>query len=112
MQEIDWHIVAFETSRGEKPVEAFIKVQQSQTQAKIAHLLDLLEKYGPLLGMPHIKKIATDLFELRIRGREEIRIFFTCKEKNIYLLHGFKKKTQKTPVKEIALALKRRLALV
>ena len=106
-QQITWNIVVFESARGEKPVEEFIKSQQSQTQSKIADLTDMLEKYGPMLGMPHVKKLEKNLYELRIRGREEVRIFFTFKGKNIYLLHGFKKKTQKTPQKEIEIALKR-----
>lgn len=104
---MSWNVIAFESDRGEKPVEEFIKSQQSSTQSKITHLIDLLEKYGPMLGMPHVKKISADLYEMRIRGREEIRIFFAYKNQNIYLLHGFKKKTQKTPSKEVDTALKR-----
>lgn len=102
-----WNIVVFESERGEKPVEEFVKAQQLQTQSKITHLTDLLEEYGPMLGMPHVKKITHQLYELRIRGKEEIRIFFAFKDTNIYLLHGFKKKTQKIPQKEIEIASKR-----
>ena len=107
MEESTWIIKTFETTNGDNPIEGFIISQQPQTQSKITHLLDLLEKHGPLLGMPYTKKIAQNLYELRIRGREEVRILFTYKERNIYLLHGFKKKTQKTPAKEIEIALKR-----
>lgn len=111
MEDIVWTILAFETASGDKPVEEFIQSQQPQTKSKITHLFDLLEKHGPMLGMPHTKKVASDLYELRVRGKEEIRIFFTFKDKKIYILHGFKKKTQKTPAKEINIALKR-LALI
>jgi len=57
--------------------------------------------------MPHSKQLTKGLYELRIRGKEEIRILYCFKEKDVYLLHGFKKQTQKTPSKEIAIALKR-----
>jgi len=58
--------------------------------------------------MPHSKKLTSNLFELRIRGRVEVRILYTFIRKDIYLLHAFKKKQQKTPREAIGLA-KRRL---
>ena len=48
--------------------------------------------------MPHAKKFENYLYELRIRGKEEIRIIYGFKGKTIYLLHGFKKtKTENAP---------------
>lgn len=58
--------------------------------------------------MPHSKMLGSGLYELRIRGREEIRIFYCFKaNKIIFLLHAFKKKAQQTPKREIELALQR-----
>ncbi len=71
-QLMGWKIIEFETVREERPVAEFIKNQQPQAIAKIAHLIDLLEIHGSLLGMPHAKKLETDLYELRVRGKEEI----------------------------------------
>lgn len=102
-----WKIILFELKRGEKPVEEFINSLNDTTTAKIAHTLDLLQKYGYRMGMPHSKKIDRDLFELRIKGSEEVRIFYAFKNNRIVLIHGFKKKTQKTPAREIDMALKR-----
>ena len=102
-----WSIIIFETKRGEKPVEEFIYSLDEPTIAKIAHTVDLLEKHGPRLGMPHTKKIATDLFELRVRGKVEIRILYTFLKNDIYLLHAFKKKRQQIPRKEINTAFER-----
>lgn len=102
-----WIIKLYESKRGEKFVEEFIKSREPQTISKISHQIDLLERYGHLLGMPHSKKLTSDLYELRIRGKQEIRITYTFKNKNIYLLHAFKKQTQKTPRKEIDTSLKR-----
>ena len=75
--------------------------------AKISSVIDLLEKHGNLLGRPHSAPIEKGIFELRVRGREEIRIFFTFSKKDIYLLHAFKKKTQKIPTREIEITRKR-----
>ncbi len=53
---MEWKILEYETVRGERPIAEFIKKQQPQTIAKIAHLIDLLEIHGSLLGMPSCKK--------------------------------------------------------
>jgi len=108
---MEWKILEYETSRGERPVAEFIKSQQPQAIAKIAHLIDLLEIHGDLLGMPHAKRIEPNLYELRVRGKEEIRIIYGFVGKTIYLLSGFKKQKQKTPRKEIKTAKNRLLTL-
>ena len=112
MEAIIWTIEDFETSSGEKVVDEFIKKQQPKTKAKIVHVVKLLKQYGNILGLPHSKSLGSGLFELRARGKEEIRIFycFTTK-RTIYLLHGFKKQTQETPQKELNTALDRMKSL-
>jgi len=57
--------------------------------------------------MPHAKKLTGKIYELRIRGKEEVRIIYAFVKNRIYLLHAFKKKTQKTPIREIKIALRR-----
>ena len=101
---MNWKIYFFETTRGEKPVKEFIKTLSDSTISKVAKSIDLLEKYGTFLCMPHCKKITRDIYELRIRGKEEVRVLYFIQKGNIYLLHVFKKKTQKTPSKEIKIA--------
>ena len=58
------------------------------------------------------KKITgtKNLFELRVKGKNIIVRFFYCYKKNkiIIVLHGFVKKSQKIPPKELALAIKRK----
>ncbi len=102
-----WEVIVFESARGEKPVEEFIRSLDSSTISKFSHGFDLLEKHGPILGMPHSKKLAQDLYELRIKGKQEVRIIYCFIGKKIYLLHGFKKKTQKIPAREINIAQQR-----
>ncbi len=86
--------------------ENFITDLNKSTIAKALRTLDLLEQFGDKLGMPHSKKIDTSLFELRIRGKTEVRIIYCFHKNSIILLHGFIKKTQKTPKRHIGLAKK------
>lgn len=102
-----WNVLFFETKRGEKPIEKFIKSLDKPSIAKAIHIIDLLEKYGSNLSMPHSRKLNANLYELRVRGKQEIRILYVFVKKDLYLLHAFKKQTQKTPQKEINLAMKR-----
>jgi phage-related protein len=88
-------------------VETFIADLEKPTIAKALRILDLLEKYPKDLGMPYSKKMTKNIYELRVRGKQELRIFYVFSEKNIVLLHAFIKKKQKTPLKEISLAKKR-----
>jgi len=106
-----WEIKLFETPRGEKPVECFIKRESESAQSKILHDLGLLEQFGPTLGMPHSKLLETGLYELRIRGKNEIRIFYCFHKSRIYLLQGFSKQSQKTPQKELKVARIRKLTV-
>lgn len=84
---------------------------ESTTRAKTTKIIKLLEKFGHELRMPYSKKMDSKLFELRIKGKEEVRIFYTVKNDRAILLHLFKKKTQKTPPKEILIA-KMKLELI
>lgn len=105
MDTIEWIILTYETNRGEKPVDEFIKKQQPQGRSKIAHTIRLLRQYGNMLGMPHSKALGGGLYELRIRGKGELRIIYCfTEEKTIYLLHAFKKQKQQTSLKELDLA--------
>ena len=86
-------------------LQKFIQSLEETTLAKTLRTIDLLEKFGYDLKFPHSKKVAKNLFELRIRGKQEIRIFYTFHKSQIILLNGFIKKSQKIPQKEIQLAL-------
>ena len=100
-----WSLQFFESDRGESIIETYITTLQPKTQAKIIHLLDLLQEYGSAVHqMPYVRRISPQLSELRVRGREEVRLFFKIRKLTIYILHGFTKKTQKIPAKELKIA--------
>ncbi len=85
----------------------FIKSLQKPTIAKVLRTIDLLEQFGEKLGLPHAKKISNHLFELRISGKQEVRFFYTFYKLQIFLLHGFVKKSKKIPSKEIKVTLQK-----
>lgn len=89
-------------------LEKFIRNLEKPTIAKVLRTLDLLEKFGNKLGMPHSKSLKDGLFELRIRGVQEIRIIYVFNNQYVVLLHGFVKKTQKLPTKHLNVALKKK----
>jgi hypothetical protein len=83
-----WEILTYESSSGDKPVDDFIKKQQSRGRAKIAHAVRLLREYGNILSMPHSKSLGEGLHELRIRRKEELRIFIALdKRPFIYYMY-------------------------
>lgn len=85
-------------------VEKFIASLNKSTVAKVLRTIDLLEMFGPRLSLPHTKKISSGLFELRVRGKQEVRILYSFYENQAVLLHGFIKKSAKIPKKEINIA--------
>lgn len=106
-----WNIYFYQTARGEKVVKEFVKNLQVKTMAKVFQNIDLLMIHGPFLGMPYSKRLIKEIYELRIRGREDVRILYSFSGKNIYLLHAFRKQTRKVPGKEIRMAEERKKAL-
>ena len=68
-----------------------------------------MEALGPNLGEPHTKAFGHGLFELRLKGAEGIaRVFYcTIVGKRIFMLHGFVKKSQKTPQADLNIAISR-----
>lgn len=77
-------------------------------QAKLIRQLDKLRANPTALREPDSKPLPHGLFEIRTVGLIHSRgIYMYQREKTIYLLRVFIKKTKKTPSAEIRLALKR-----
>lgn len=106
---MSWRLVFYKSQRGEKYVQRFILAQDAGTQGKIAKLLDLLSAYGPRLGMPYSRYLGSNLYELRVRGKNEVRIFyaFVTGEHEIVIVHAFNKRSQRLPERELAIARQR-----
>ncbi|WP_319285215.1 type II toxin-antitoxin system RelE/ParE family toxin [Pusillimonas sp.] len=61
---------------------------------------------GANLGEPHTKAFGGGLFELRLKEAEGVARVFYCTRvgRRIVMLHGFVKKTEKTPLAERRIA--------
>ena len=101
-----WKIKVYESPGGDKPVEEFLKSLDEKAQLKVSRTLDHLEEFGLEGAHPYAKKLTgTTLWEIRILGADSIRIFYVALSGKVFLLlHGFKKKSQKTHNKDIAIA--------
>jgi len=106
---VDWIVEFYQDSKGTEPVADFIDSLPIETQAKIVRLIDLLAQHGVLLKEPYTKQIKGKLREMRVIDRAgNVRIlYFTHTGKRFILLHGFVKKTAKTPAAEIYIAERR-----
>lgn len=73
-----------------------------------ALVLRMLEN-GPDLGMPHTRAMGGGLYEVRARAAEGTgrALYCTLVGQRIVILHAFVKKTDKTPVRDLALARRR-----
>ena len=85
-----------------KQANDFIFSQPIPVVSKILQLIDDLGQQGRMQP-PQAKKVDDVLFELRLKdSNKQYRVFYCyCVGNVIYILNGFIKKTQKTPVAEI-----------
>ncbi len=89
-----------------KKVRSFVDQQPESVQAEYLKLVERLESDGRLVE-PYGKKLDKGLFEMRIRRGGQIRILYFYQEKEFVIgVHGFVKKTQKAPQKELKQAFK------
>lgn len=85
--------------------------ETKEIRRDISDILGKLE-LGLNLGLPHVRplpSVSSGLFEIRVKDKQgQLRVvYFVKKGDAIYLLHAFRKKTQKLPQKEIKVILKR-----
>ncbi|PIP52265.1 type II toxin-antitoxin system RelE/ParE family toxin [Candidatus Roizmanbacteria bacterium CG06_land_8_20_14_3_00_34_14] len=104
-----WKIQYYSSPSGQIPVYDFIESLPEDAQSKIHNSFELLAEFGIRLGQPHAKKVTgTPLWELRILGKNSLRFFYLAVAGQTFLmLHGFVKKSQKTPKQDLRLTLKR-----
>ncbi len=100
-------VVFYRSEVGNEPVRDWLKDSHRDDKRQIGEDIKTAQLGWPL-GMPLIKKIDKDLWEVRTRLADGIaRVFFTVDGEHMILLHGFIKKSQKTPQNELKTALSR-----
>lgn len=102
----------FRTKSGHEPVRDFLLALSPEDRKIIG--TDIKEvQFGWPLGMPLVRKIESGLWEVRshLEGRI-VRVLFTVIKRQMVLLHGFIKKTQKTPKPDLDTAKARKAMLM
>ena len=101
-------VLFFRLDSGREPVRAWLLQLDKDARKTIGEDIKTLQ-FGWPVGMPLARKLAADLWEIRSSlGSRIARVLFTFYQGRLVLLHGFVKKTHKTPKQELVLA-KRRL---
>ena len=93
---------------GREPVRDWLKGLDLQDRKRIGEDIKDVEFSWPI-GMPLCRSLGSGLWEVRSdleRGRIA-RVIFVVHAGHMVLLHGFVKKTQKTPKSDLDLASKR-----
>lgn len=99
----------YRTSAGNEPVREWLKALSKADKTIIGEDIKAVE-FGWPLGMPLVRKLDKNLWEVRsnISDRKIARVLFTVKASVMVLLHGFIKKSQKTPENDLKLPKERR----
>lgn len=87
-------------------VQRVIQEWPAGIRADFLHIAGVMVEHGPDLGMPHTRAMGGGLFEVRAKGQEGIgrALFCTVVGRRIIILHGFIKKTEQTPMRELDIA--------
>ena len=97
----------YRASNRKEPVRVWLKSLTGEQKKIIGEDIKTVE-FGWPIGMPLVRYMEAKLWEIRSNFSDGIaRIFFTVYEQQLILLHGFIKKTQKTPEKELEIARRR-----
>lgn len=101
----------YRSKTGNEPVRDWLKGLDQNDRKLIGDNIKTVE-YGYPLGMPICRPLGGGLLEVRIKLHKRIaRVIFCIYREEMILLHGFIKKTQKTPKNDLDLAANRKAIL-
>lgn len=91
-------------------VDEEIEALPADIRARLMRIAGLIAMSGlENVHQPHIKHIEGQIWEMRMKGRDGISraLYVTAKKQRVVIVRAFIKKTDKTPRREIEIALKR-----
>ncbi|WP_426811648.1 type II toxin-antitoxin system RelE/ParE family toxin [Pseudomonas sp. WOUb67] len=101
----------FCTESGNEPVREWLASLQRADKHLIGTEIKTIQIGWPL-GMPIVRKLGQGLWEARVNlANQTARVLFTVDGNTMILLHGFIKKSQKTPAPDLATARQRKAAI-
>ena len=98
--------IFFRTGNGGEPLREWLRGLPPEDRKRIGEDIKTVE-FGWPIGMPVCKPMGGGIYEVRsnlARNRIARVLFYIDKKGRMVLLHGFIKKTQKTPDDELDLA--------
>jgi len=109
--DISLDVVFYQTGSGNEPVREWLRGLSKADKRAIGSDIKTVQ-YGWPIGMPVVRKLDAGLWEVRSRlDQRTSRILFTVHGDTMVLLHGFIKKSQKTPKEDLQLAKDRKANL-
>ena len=86
-----WHILYYESTNGQCPIQEFIDGRKERDQAKVLSWISLLEDQGPNLPRPYADLLTDGIHELRIKlsGDQVRALYFFSYREFIVLTHAF-----------------------
>jgi len=100
-------VIFYRSENGVEPVREWLKELRKEDRRAVGEDIKTAQ-FGWPLGMPLIRKIEKNLWEVRSNITDDIaRTFFTVEGDTMVLLHGFVKKSQETPQNELQTARRR-----
>jgi phage-related protein len=112
--QVVYEVIFYEDSKGHSSVLDFIVILNNRAFTnknvrimlkQVRYHINILERLGTWAGEPFVKHVQDKIWELR-PGNNRI-LFFVWKDNKIVLLHYFRKKSNKTPQREIDIAMNR-----
>ena len=96
----------FRTQRGNEPVRDWLRQDLTANERKAAGEDIKTVEYGWPIGMPTCRSLGDGLHEVRtnLPGRIARVLFYVDADQRMVLLHGFIKKSQKTPEADLTIA--------
>ncbi|MDR3719070.1 MAG: type II toxin-antitoxin system RelE/ParE family toxin [Bryobacteraceae bacterium] len=94
----------------DRRVQDELEALPADMKARFRRIVELIQGYGlEQMREPHVKHLEGPLWEMRMKGRDGISraVYVTARGRRVVVVRVFVKKNQKTPRKEIDLALER-----
>lgn len=94
----------------DQDVQSDLQAMPVDIRASFARIVELIQTHGlERVHEPYVKHLEGKLWEMRMKGRDGIAraVYVTATGKRIVVVHVFAKKTQRTPRREMDIALKR-----
>lgn len=109
MAEQEWTIVFYVEDSGRSPVREFLSSLDAKTQARFLASIEQLRVRNVHAREPLVRHLEGKVWELREQSHSNIYrlLYFFFTGRRIVFLHGFQKKTQKTPRRELETAIRR-----